>query len=148
MRAELNGSGSAWSRSVGVTTPAQVQWQMFVCGTIRTHVAVLTSRLEFREYVVEYTNAATIVNEEFKGPEDLGGFFDAIGAGLTKNEFVVGNKAKDGNDYLVFNQKKGTVAYDDGGAGGSAVNVTVIVGFASPYAAAGRASPRAERTHG
>jgi formate dehydrogenase major subunit len=32
----------------------------------------------FKEYVVNYTNAATIVNEEFKGPEDLDGVFSGL----------------------------------------------------------------------
>src|SRR6188768_4251189 len=29
----------------------------------------------FRDYVVAYTNAATLVREDFRGPEDLDGFF-------------------------------------------------------------------------
>ncbi len=33
---------------------AQVQWQMGVLGVKRTHVAVLTAYLEFREYVVDF----------------------------------------------------------------------------------------------
>jgi len=33
---------------------AQVQWQMYVRGTRRTHVAMLSCYLEFREYVVDY----------------------------------------------------------------------------------------------
>ena len=32
----------------------------------------------FREYVVSYTNAATIVNEEFRDTEDLGGLFSGF----------------------------------------------------------------------
>ncbi|SDZ20811.1 formate dehydrogenase major subunit [Micromonospora pattaloongensis] len=36
---------------------------------------VLSNGLEFREYVVNYTNAATIINEEFKDTEDLDGLF-------------------------------------------------------------------------
>jgi Ca2+-binding RTX toxin-like protein len=45
--------------------------------------------------------------------------FAEIGPSLAKNEFVLGNKAKDGNDHLVFNQKKGTIAYDEDGKGGA-----------------------------
>jgi Ca2+-binding RTX toxin-like protein len=45
--------------------------------------------------------------------------FDAIGTSLAKNAFVLGKKAKDGNDHLIFNQKKGTIAYDDDGKGGA-----------------------------
>ena len=36
---------------------------------------VLTHDRVFRDYVVAYTNAATLVREDFRGPEDLDGFF-------------------------------------------------------------------------
>ena len=36
---------------------------------------VLTNRLEFRDYVVAYTNASTIIDDRFVGPEDLDGLF-------------------------------------------------------------------------
>jgi Ca2+-binding RTX toxin-like protein len=44
--------------------------------------------------------------------------FGEIGPSLAKKEFVLGKKAKDGNDYIIANQKKGTVAYDGDGKGG------------------------------
>src|SRR5512140_1803684 len=36
---------------------------------------VLTNEKAFREYVVPFTNAATIITEEFKDTEELGGVF-------------------------------------------------------------------------
>jgi formate dehydrogenase major subunit len=36
---------------------------------------VLERQLDFREYVVHYTNAATIIREDFQDTEDLGGLF-------------------------------------------------------------------------
>lgn len=36
---------------------------------------VLTQGKDFREYVVAYTNASTILREDFRDTEDLGGFF-------------------------------------------------------------------------
>ncbi len=36
---------------------------------------VLANGLEFRDYVVSYTNAATIIDERFRDTEELGGFF-------------------------------------------------------------------------
>jgi formate dehydrogenase major subunit len=36
---------------------------------------VLANRLEFRDYVVAYTNASTIIDDRFVGPEDLDGLF-------------------------------------------------------------------------
>ncbi|MGB7132541.1 MAG: molybdopterin-dependent oxidoreductase, partial [Candidatus Sulfotelmatobacter sp.] len=37
---------------------------------------ILTNDRWFREYVMAYTNAATIINDEYKDAEDQGGFFD------------------------------------------------------------------------
>jgi formate dehydrogenase major subunit len=36
---------------------------------------ILTNELDFREYVLAYTNAATILREDFEDTEDLGGLF-------------------------------------------------------------------------
>jgi len=36
---------------------------------------VLTHGLEFRDYIVPFTNAATIIREDFRGTEDLAGLF-------------------------------------------------------------------------
>src|SRR5437868_10908071 len=36
---------------------------------------VLTNGMDFREYVVNYTNAAAIVGEDFQDTEDLNGLF-------------------------------------------------------------------------
>ncbi len=41
---------------------------------------VLTHELDFREYVVNYTNAAAIVGEEFRDTEDLDGLFSGYDA--------------------------------------------------------------------
>lgn len=39
---------------------------------------VITNEKYFREYVVAYTNAATVVNEDFRDTEDLDGFFSGF----------------------------------------------------------------------
>jgi formate dehydrogenase major subunit len=39
---------------------------------------VLATGSEFREYVVRYTNAATVLNEDFEDTEDLGGVFSGF----------------------------------------------------------------------
>jgi formate dehydrogenase major subunit len=41
---------------------------------------VLTNEKDFREYVVNYTNAPTILREDFKDTEDLGGVFSGFDA--------------------------------------------------------------------
>jgi len=41
---------------------------------------ILENQRYFRDYVVDYTNAATIVNEEFRDTEDLGGVFSGFDA--------------------------------------------------------------------
>jgi formate dehydrogenase major subunit len=50
----------------------------FLGGLIRH---VLETESYFREYVVNYTNAATLVNEEYRDAEDLGGLFSGFDAG-------------------------------------------------------------------
>jgi formate dehydrogenase major subunit len=42
---------------------------------------VLANHLEFRDYVVAYTNAATIIDASYQGPEDLDGLFSGWDAG-------------------------------------------------------------------
>jgi formate dehydrogenase major subunit len=44
----------------------------FLGGLIRH---IIETESYFRDYVVNYTNAATIVNEDYQGPEDLAGLF-------------------------------------------------------------------------
>jgi formate dehydrogenase major subunit len=39
---------------------------------------VLTHELDFREYVLAYTNAATLVSEDFRDTEELGGLFSGF----------------------------------------------------------------------
>ncbi|MEW2544244.1 formate dehydrogenase [Streptomyces sp. NPDC047002] len=47
-------------------------------GAIVNHV--LTEEKDFREYVLSYTNAATLVGEDFKDTEDLAGVFSGLDA--------------------------------------------------------------------
>jgi formate dehydrogenase major subunit len=49
----------------------------FVGGLIRH---VLETESYFKEYVVNYTNAATLINEDFEDTEDLGGWFSGFNA--------------------------------------------------------------------
>ena len=51
-------------------------------GGIVNHI--LENGLEFREYVVRYTNAATIVSEDFRDTEDLDGLFSGFDADEAK----------------------------------------------------------------
>jgi formate dehydrogenase major subunit len=45
-------------------------------GALVNHV--LRNDLDFREYVVAYTNAATIVSDDFRDTEDLDGLFSGF----------------------------------------------------------------------
>jgi formate dehydrogenase major subunit len=47
----------------------------FLGGLIRY---VLDTESYFKEYVLNYTNAATLINEDFQGPEDLDGLFSGF----------------------------------------------------------------------
>src|SRR5205085_6707239 len=42
---------------------------------------IIENGREFRDYVVKYTNAATIVSEDFRDTEDLDGLFSGFDAG-------------------------------------------------------------------
>jgi formate dehydrogenase major subunit len=50
----------------------------FLGGLVRY---VLENERYFREYIVPYTNAATIISEEFRDTEDLDGLFSGFGGG-------------------------------------------------------------------
>jgi len=50
---------------------------VFLGGLIRY---VLEHERYFRDYVVNYTNAATLITDEYKGPEDLDGLFSGFNA--------------------------------------------------------------------
>jgi len=63
-----------------------------------------------------------------KGSDDKGGMkgekpksFDKVfkKGKIEKKFFKIGSEAKDGNDYLVYNQKKGILTFDADGVGGS-----------------------------
>src|SRR5205823_7992145 len=47
----------------------------FLGGLIRH---IIETKSYFEEYVVNYTNAATIVDERYRGPEDLDGLFSGF----------------------------------------------------------------------
>jgi formate dehydrogenase major subunit len=53
--------------------PIRAGSDVVLLGALINHV--LTNDLWFKEYVLAYTNAATLINEDFKDTEDLGGLF-------------------------------------------------------------------------
>ncbi|KAE8762510.1 molybdopterin-dependent oxidoreductase [Georgenia thermotolerans] len=56
--------------------PLRVGTDIVFLGAIINHV--LSNELDFREYVLAYTNAATILSEEYADPEDLDGLFSGF----------------------------------------------------------------------
>jgi formate dehydrogenase major subunit len=56
--------------------PIRAGSDVVLLGALIKHV--LDNDLWFHEYVVHYTNAATIVNEDFRDAEDLGGLFSGF----------------------------------------------------------------------
>ncbi len=48
---------------------------------------VLDQRLEFRDYVVAYTNASTIIDDRFRGTEDLDGLFSGWDARVRRDGY-------------------------------------------------------------
>src|ERR1700727_3799497 len=53
--------------------PIRAGSDVVLLGALINHV--LTNDLWFKEYVVAYTNAATLINEDFCDTEQLGGLF-------------------------------------------------------------------------
>ena len=53
--------------------PIRAGSDVVLLGALINHV--LTNDLWFKEYVVAYTNAATLINENYRDSEDLGGLF-------------------------------------------------------------------------
>jgi formate dehydrogenase major subunit len=58
--------------------PLRVGTDIVFLGAIINHV--LANELDFREYVVAYTNAATILSEDFQDTDDLDGLFSGFDA--------------------------------------------------------------------
>ncbi len=56
--------------------PIRAGSDVVLLGALINHV--LANDLWFRQYVVAYTNAATLINEKFKDTEDLGGLFSGF----------------------------------------------------------------------
>ena len=55
-------------------------------------------------------------------------FLDELGAKLNKGEFVVGKKAKDADDHVIYNDKKGMLYFDGDGKGGDAAFAFAKIG--------------------
>ncbi|BBZ46964.1 formate dehydrogenase subunit alpha [Mycobacterium parmense] len=56
--------------------PIRAGSDVVLLGALINHV--LANDLWFKEYVVAYTNAATLINEDFRDAEDLGGLFSGF----------------------------------------------------------------------
>ncbi|OMH35077.1 formate dehydrogenase [Tersicoccus sp. Bi-70] len=56
--------------------PIRAGSDIVLLGALINHV--LTNDLWFKEYVLAYTNAATVVNSDYRDAEDLGGLFSGI----------------------------------------------------------------------
>ena len=56
--------------------PIRAGSDVVLLGALINHV--LTHDLWFRDYVIAYTNAATLINENYKDTEDLGGLFSGF----------------------------------------------------------------------
>ncbi len=59
-----------------IHVPIRAGTDIMFLGALVNHV--LTHELDFRDYVVNYTNAASIVGEDFVDTEDLGGLFSGF----------------------------------------------------------------------
>lgn len=67
---------SRTSASVDRYLPIRAGTDIVLLGALINHV--LSNGLDFREYVLAYTNASTIVSEDFRDTEDLDGLFSGF----------------------------------------------------------------------
>src|SRR5918994_6187802 len=81
MKAKLNGAKiihidprfTRTSAHADLHVPLRAGTDIAFLGGVVNHI--LSNELDFREYVLAYTNASFIVNEEFRDTEDLDGLF-------------------------------------------------------------------------
>jgi formate dehydrogenase major subunit len=64
---------SRTSAMADMWVPLRAGSDIVFLGALVNHV--LVNNLEFRDYIVPYTNAATIINEQFRDTDELDGFF-------------------------------------------------------------------------
>lgn len=81
---------------------------------------ILQNNREFREYVVNYTNAPVLINEDFRDTEDLDGFFSGYNAETKSYDFETW-QYEDMPVHASAGQRKGGSAFGErhGGHGGS-----------------------------
>jgi len=82
----------------------------------------------FAEVDLGFLGVDTI--RDFKPGKDSIAFdpIEGIGPKLGSGEFVIGTKAKDANDYIIYDDRKGMLSYDDDGKGGEAAIAFARVG--------------------
>src|SRR3977135_2778325 len=84
MKAKLNGAklvhvDPRFTRTSAVAdlhVPIRAGTAIAFLGALGNHV--LSNELDFREYVVNYTNAAAIIDEQFRDTDDLDGLFSGF----------------------------------------------------------------------
>jgi formate dehydrogenase major subunit len=69
---------SRTSAMADVHVPIRAGSDIAFIGGLINHL--LTTGTYFKEYVLNYTNAATLINEDFKDTEELGGWFSGFNA--------------------------------------------------------------------
>ena len=109
-----------------VHVPLRAGTDIAFLGGIINHV--LQNEKYFREYVLAYTNAATIVNEDFRDTEDLDGLFSGFDA--EKHSYDVSTWQYEGGEVQsasgerdqVASQRSGTGGQEKGHAGGTSAH--------------------------
>jgi formate dehydrogenase major subunit len=97
-----------------VHVPLRAGTDIAFLGGIINHV--LANEKDFREYVLAYTNASTIVNEDFRDTEDLDGLFS--GFDEEKHSYDVSTWQYEGGAVQSASGERDQVASERSGAGG------------------------------
>lgn len=106
----------------------------FVFGAVVTQIISgdATTIQQYEEVETDLTGVDTITDFKKSGADKIvldAEMFSALDEGLAEENFVIGIKAKDADDYLIFNPTTHTLSYDaDGNGKGEAIDIVMLLG--------------------
>lgn len=106
----------------------------FVFGAVVTQIISgdATTIQQYEEVETDLTGVDTITDFKKSGADKIvldAEMFSALEEGLAEENFVIGIKAKDADDYLIFNPTTQTLSYDtDGNGKGEAIDIVMLLG--------------------
>ena len=106
----------------------------FVFGKVHTQTVSgnATNRQTYQDVTSDLSGVDTMTDFKAEGQDQIvleAEMFSALENGLSEDNFVIGTKAHDANDYLIFNPSTKILSYDDDGIGSDpAVPIVKLIG--------------------